>query len=54
MLKLIVPAVIIFLIFLFWEKISEIIYKKFNVKINIIAISAFIMILGIILTLLYY
>ena len=34
MLKLIIPAIVIFLIVLFWEKINEKIYKKFN-KLNI-------------------
>jgi len=34
MIKFIVPVVIIFLIILYWEKISETIYKKFNIKIN--------------------
>ena len=54
MIKFIIPAVIIFLIVLFWEKISEIIYKKFNIKINYIAILIFLMIIGVILILLYY
>ncbi len=34
MIKFIVPVVIIFLIILYWEKISETIYKKFKIKIN--------------------
>ena len=34
MIKFIIPAVIIFLIILYWEKISEMIYKKYNIKIN--------------------
>ena len=54
MLKFIIPAVIIFLIVLFWEKINEIIYKKFNIKINFIALTITILILGIILILLYF
>jgi len=40
MIKFIVPAVIIFLIILYWEKISEIIYKKFNIRINYLLLSA--------------
>ena len=36
MIKFIIPAIIIFLIVLFWEKINEKIYKKFNIKINYI------------------
>ena len=40
MIKFIVPVVIIFLIVLYWEKISETIYKKFNIKINYLLLSA--------------
>ena len=54
MIKFIIPAVIVFLIVLFWEKINEFIYKKFNVKINFIAITIFIIIIGIIIALLYF
>jgi hypothetical protein len=54
MIKFIIPAVIVFLIVLFWEKINEFIYKKFNIKINYIVVSIFILIIGIILALLYY
>ena len=38
MIKFIIPTVILFLIVLFWEKISDFFYKKFKVKINYIAI----------------
>ena len=40
MIKFIIPAVIILLIAIFWEKISEVIYKTFNIKINYLLISA--------------
>jgi hypothetical protein len=30
MIKFILPAVILFLVVLFWEKISDFIYKKFK------------------------
>jgi len=53
MIKFIIPAVIIFLIVLFWEKINETFYKKFNIKINYIATLIFLLIIGIILLLLY-
>ena len=53
MVKFIVPAVIIFLIVLFWEKINDAIYKKFNVKINYIVLILSILILGVIFALLY-
>tara|TARA_B100001057_G_scaffold366347_1_gene369634 strand:+ start:281 stop:445 length:165 start_codon:yes stop_codon:yes gene_type:complete len=54
MIKFIVPAVIIFLIVLFWEKINDVIYKKFKIKINYIAILIFLIIIGIIFLLLYH
>ena len=53
MIKFIIPALIIFLIVLFWEKISELIYQKFNIKINYIAILIFLIIIGTIIVLLY-
>ena len=53
MIKFIIPAVIVFLIVLFWEKISEKIYKEFKIKINYIATLIFVMIMGVILILLY-
>ena len=40
MIKFIIPAVIIFLIVLFWEKINEIICKKFKFSLNYIVIIA--------------
>ena len=40
MIKFIIPAVVIFLIVLFWEKINELIYKKFRIKLNYFLISA--------------
>ena len=54
MLKFIIPAAIVFLIVLFWEKINEKIYKKFNIRINFIALIITILILGTILILLYF
>ena len=54
MIKFIIPAVIVFLIILFWEKINETIYKKFKVKINYIIVIMLIAILLIISSLLYY
>jgi len=46
MLKFIIPAVIVFLIVLFWEKINEIIYKRFNIKLNYLLISTAILIVA--------
>tara|TARA_Y100000022_G_scaffold190916_1_gene191543 strand:+ start:461 stop:625 length:165 start_codon:yes stop_codon:yes gene_type:complete len=54
MLKFIIPAVIVFLVVLFWEKINHKIYQKFNLKINIIILIALILFLAAILTLLYF
>ncbi len=48
MLKFIIPTVIIFLIVLFWEKINEFFYKKFNIKLNyLIIIVVLLMIIAI-------
>tara|TARA_B100000989_G_scaffold164294_1_gene122768 strand:+ start:786 stop:950 length:165 start_codon:yes stop_codon:yes gene_type:complete len=54
MIKFIVPAVIVFLIVLFWEKINNTIYEKFKIKINYIVLIIFLSVLGIIFTLLYF
>jgi len=54
MIKFIVPAVVIFLVVLFWEKISDVILKKFKIKINYIVILILILFLGIVSTLLYF
>ena len=53
MIKFILPAVIIFLVVLFWEKISDFIYKKFKIRINYIFTTVLAVILLIVLTLLY-
>jgi hypothetical protein len=54
MIKFILPAIIVFLIILFWEKISDFFYQKFDIKINYIILAIIILILGIIFGLLYY
>jgi|TARA_A200000159_G_scaffold158342_1_gene175496 divalent metal cation (Fe/Co/Zn/Cd) transporter len=54
MIKYIVPAIIIFLIVLFWEKITEFVEKKFNIKLNYIAVSAAVVAIVITLLLLNY
>ena len=54
MIKYILPAIIIFLIVLFWEKISEIILKKFNIRLNYIVVSSIIVAFTVILLLLNY
>ena len=54
MIKFIIPAVVIFLIVLFWEKITDFVEKKFNIKLNYIVVSSVILIIAIILLLLNY
>ncbi len=54
MIKFILPAVVILLIVLFWEKINNFILEKYNIKINIIVLMIIIAILAIIFTLLYF
>jgi hypothetical protein len=54
MIKFVIPAIIIFFVVLFWEKINEIIYKKFNIKTNYIALTVIFIVLGIVYTLLYF
>ena len=54
MLKFIIPAAIIFLIVLFWEKINEKIYNNFKIKLNYIFILILIFIFSVIAALLYF
>ena len=54
MIKYILPAIIIFLIILFWEKITEFVEKKFNIKLNYIIVSSIIVAILVILLLLNY
>ena len=42
MIKYILPAIIIFLIILFWEKITESVYKKFDIDINTRGVSVYV------------
>jgi hypothetical protein len=54
MIKFILPAVLVFLIVLFWEKINDFIFKKFKVRVNYIFATVISVILLIVLTLLYF
>ena len=54
MIKYIIPAIVIFLVVLFWEKITDFVEKKFNIKLNYVVISSVIAAIGIILLLLNY
>ena len=51
MIKYILPAIIISLIVLFWEKINEIVFKKFNIRLNYIIVSAVLITIAIIVLL---
>ena len=52
MIKFIVPAIAVILIVLFWEKINEFIFDKFNIKLNYLLISAILLVIAVILLLL--
>ena len=54
MIKFIIPAVIVFLIVLFWEKIQEFFYKRFNIRLNYIVVVIFVIILTVVIALLYF
>jgi hypothetical protein len=54
MIKYILPAIIIFLIVLFWEKITKYVEKRFNIRLNYIIVSSIIITIAIILLLLNY
>ena len=54
MLKFIIPAIVIFFVVLFWEKITEFVEKKLNIKLNYIVISSVILIVAAILLLLNF
>ncbi len=54
MIKFIIPTIIVFLLVLFWENINELVYKKFNIKINYIVAIIIATILAVIFTLLYF
>ena len=54
MIKYILPAIIIFLIVLFWEKITQFVEKKFKIKLNYIVVSITIVVMAVILLLLNF
>ena len=54
MIKFILPALIVITIVVFWEKITDVIYKKFNIKLNYIVISFLLVVIAIILLLLNF
>ena len=54
MIKFILPAIIVLFIVVFWEKITEIVLKKFNIRLNYIIVSAVLMAIAIIVLLINY
>ena len=54
MIKFIIPAIIVLLIVVFWEKITEIVFKKFNIRLNYIVVSAVLITIVIIVLLINY
>ena len=54
MIKFILPAIIIFFIVVFWEKITEIVFKKFNIRLNYIIVSAVLIAITIIVLLINF
>ena len=54
MIKYLLPAIVILLIVLFWEKITDFVQKKFNIELNyIVVIIVFATITAIVLLLNY-
>jgi len=51
MIKYMLPAIIVLFIVVFWEKITEIILKKFNIRLNYIVVSFVLIIISIIILL---
>ena len=54
MIKFIIPALLVFLIVLFWEKITDLVYKKFNIKLNYIVVIFTVIVIASIFLLLNY
>ena len=54
MIKFILPAIIVLFIVVFWEKITEIVLKKFNIRLNYIIVSAVLITITIIILLINY
>ena len=54
MIKYILPVIIVFFIVVFWEKITELVFKKFNIRLNYIIVSAVLITIAIIILLINY
>jgi len=54
MIKYLLPAIVILLIVLFWEKITDFVQKKFNIKLNYIVVIIIIAVITAIVLLLNF
>ena len=54
MIKYILPAIVILLVVLFWDKITDLVQKKFNIKLNYIVVIFIIAAITAIILLLNY
>ena len=54
MIKFILPAVLLILIIIFWNKINDFLMEKFKIKLNYISIIALVLILVVLSLLLYF
>ena len=54
MIKYLLPAIVILLIVLFWEKITNFVQKKFNIKLNYIVVIIIIAVITAIVLLLNF
>jgi len=54
MIKFILPAIIVLFIVVFWEKINETVFKKFNIRLNYIIVSAVLITIAVIILLINY
>ena len=54
MIKYILSAIIVLSILVFWEKITETVLKKFNIRLNYIIMSAVLITIAIIIFLINY
>ena len=54
MIKYILPAIVILLVVLFWDKITDLVQKKFNIELNYIVVIFIIAALTVIILLLNY
>ena len=54
MIKFIIPVLLVFLIVLFWEKITDLVDKKFNIKLNYIVVIFTVIVIASIFLLLNY